>query len=197
VTAPDPYRDHGLEPTTEEEIRAARVGGPPSPGRVVLVDYDPGWPAAFARESERVRAALGEEALAVEHVGSTSVPGLAAKNVIDILVVVPDSADEPVYVPPLEAAGYPLHIRERGWYEHRMLRGRDPRVNLHVFSHGCPEIERMLRFRDWLRAHREDRDRYERTKRALAAREWKYTQHYADAKTEVVEAILAKARAGD
>ena len=131
----------------------------------------------------------------MEHVGSTSVPGLAAKPIIDISLAVADSADEQAYVPALEAAGYFLRIREPDWFEHRGFGRRDARVNLHVFSAGCAEIDRMLRFRDRLRRDDADRELYERTKRELAQRQWKYVQNYADAKSAVVEAILA--RAGD
>jgi GrpB-like predicted nucleotidyltransferase (UPF0157 family) len=86
-----------------------------------------------------------------------------------------------------------LHIREPSWHEHRVLNGPNTDLNLHVFSEGCVEIERMLRFRDHLRRNEADRLLYERTKRALAQRTWKYGQHYADAKTTVVEEILARA----
>jgi len=175
---------------------ASRVdGSPPNSGPVVLVEYDPDWPRLYAHEDARIRAALGDTAVQVEHAGSTSIPGIAAKPVIDIVLVVPDSADEPAYVPALEAAGYRLRIREPDWFEHRVLKDVDPSVNLHVFSPACPEVERMLRFRDHLRRDAADRELYERTKRELAGREWKYVQHYADAKSEVVEAILARALA--
>jgi GrpB-like predicted nucleotidyltransferase (UPF0157 family) len=180
---------------TEEEIRAAWVGEPrPLAGRIVLADYDPAWPRRYRREADRVRAVLGERALEVEHVGSTSVPGLAAKPIIDIVLVVADSADERAYVPALEAAGYVLRIREPDWYQHRVLKGPDTDINLHVFSRGCPEGQRMLAFRDRLRANRSDRERYERAKRELAERDWKFVQNYADAKTAVVEEIVARAR---
>jgi GrpB-like predicted nucleotidyltransferase (UPF0157 family) len=159
---------------------------------IELLDYDPAWPRLYDGEAERIRAALGERVLGLEHAGSTSVPGLAAKPIIDIVLTVPDSADEDAYVPPLEAAGYELTIRERDWHEHRLLKGTDPSVNLHVFSDKCPEIARMTAFRDHLRANPADRDLYERTKRDLAQRTWTYTQDYADAKSEVVEDILAR-----
>ena len=106
----------------------------------------------------------------LDHVGSTSVPGLAAKPLIDIDLVVADTTDESAYVPKLEAIGYVLRVREPDWFEHRMLRGHDPPVNLHVFPPGCEEVERMLVFRDHLRSNAEDRELYERTKRELAAR---------------------------
>ena len=162
-------------------------------GRIILVEYDPAWPALFEREATRVRAVLGAQVRLLEHVGSTSVPGLMAKPIVDMLLAVPDSADEAAYVPPMDRAGYILRIREPDWHQHRLFKGPDTNINLHVFSEGSSEIERMLRFRDWLRSHLEDRDLYLSTKRELAQRTWKYTQNYADAKSEVVEQILARA----
>src|SRR3954453_11422445 len=162
-------------------------------GGVVLREYDPRWPQQFRREAERIRTALGKHVVQLEHVGSTSVPGLVAKPRIDMLLVVADSADEPAYVPALEAVGYRLRIREPNWYEHRLFKGPDVDVNVHVFSAGCAEIERMLRFRDRLRANRADRELYAATKRELAARRWRHMQQYADAKTSVVEEILRRA----
>jgi GrpB-like predicted nucleotidyltransferase (UPF0157 family) len=178
----------------EAELRAVTIGELRTvSGPIELVDYDPAWPGLFVREEERIRTALGERAVLVEHTGSTSVPGLAAKPIIDMTLAVPDSADEDAYLPALEAAGYVLRIREPEWYEHRVFKGPDTNVNLHVFSEGCPEIDRMLRFRDRIREHEGDRELYERTKRELAAKEWKYVQDYADAKTVVVEEILVRA----
>jgi GrpB-like predicted nucleotidyltransferase (UPF0157 family) len=162
-------------------------------GPIVLVEYDPKWVLRFEREAHRIRAALGRRALLLEHAGSTSVPGLVAKPIIDIVLAVPDSSNEDDYVPALEAEGYRLRIREPDWYEHRMLRKTDPSVNLHVFSADCPEIDRMLAFRDHLRTNEADHQLYERTKRELAAREWAYVQDYADAKSDVVEEIIARA----
>jgi GrpB-like predicted nucleotidyltransferase (UPF0157 family) len=176
-------------------MRAARIGGlRPLNGPILLVDYDPAWPSLYLREAERVRSVLGGRALQIEHVGSTSVPKLAAKPIIDMVLVVSNSADENAYVSSMEAAGYLLRIREPDWLEHRLFKGPDTNINLHVFSRGCPEIERMTLFRDWLRSNDADRELYERTKRELAQREWKYVQHYADAKTSVVEEIISRAR---
>jgi GrpB-like predicted nucleotidyltransferase (UPF0157 family) len=186
------FRDH--TPLTEEQIRAHTIDQLlPLSSKIQIVEYDPRWPDLFRREGDRIRATLGDCARLIEHVGSTSVPGLPAKPVIDIVLVVVNSADEAAYVPPLEAAGYVLRIREADWFEHRMFNGPDTDVNLHVFSAGCREIDRMLRFRDWLRQHTADRDLYARTKRALAKEDWKYVQNYADAKTAVVEEILGRA----
>jgi GrpB-like predicted nucleotidyltransferase (UPF0157 family) len=179
----------------DEQILAASVGEPPPQYReVVLEEYDPVWPQWFERAEWQIRGALGDSVLELDHVGSTSVPGLASKPLIDINLVVADTTDEDAYVPKLEASGYVLRVREPDWFEHRMLRGQDPPVNLHVFPPGCEEVERMLVFRDRLRSNAEDRELYERTKRELAAKEWKYAQNYADAKSEVVQQILERAK---
>jgi GrpB-like predicted nucleotidyltransferase (UPF0157 family) len=178
----------------EEQLKAVSVGGPPPTYQpIVVADYDPEWPRWFARAGEQIRRALGDKVLQLDHVGSTSVPGLPAKPLIDINLVVADTTDEAAYVPPLEAIGYELRVREPDWYEHRLLRGQDPPVNLHVFPDGCEEVERMLLLRDWLRTHDGDRDLYARAKRDLAQQEWKYVQNYADAKTEVIQEILGRA----
>ncbi|HEY0698681.1 MAG TPA: GrpB family protein [Micromonospora sp.] len=182
--------------TDDEQLQKAHVKPlVPHNAPITLSDHDPAWPILFEREAERIRAALGGRALRVEHVGSTSVPGLAAKPIIDILLVVADSADEPSYAPALEAVGYTLKIREPDWLEHRLFKGPDTDVNLHVFSQGEHEIDRMLAFRDRLRCHDDERERYERTKRELARRTWRHVQHYANAKSTVVEEIIRRALA--
>jgi GrpB-like predicted nucleotidyltransferase (UPF0157 family) len=162
-------------------------------GPIRLVEPDPEWAAQYAQQKERIQAALGPRALQVEHVGSTSVPGLAAKPVIDIVLVVTNSADEAGYLPDLEAAGL-LQFREPDWYQHRFLRDHDPDVQVHVFSIECPEVERMLLFRDRLRSRSDERELYQRTKRELAARRWDYIQDYADAKSTVIEEIISRAK---
>lgn len=179
---------------SDEELAAAHV----TPleqlnSQIYLARYDSEWPRLFEREAARIRAALGDEALVLEHVGSTSIPELSAKPRIDMVLGVADSADEAAYVPPMEAAGYILSIREADWHEHRLFKGPDTDINLHVFTIGCAEIDRMCRFRDHLRANRAELLLYERTKQDLAGRTWKYTQHYADAKSQVVEGILMRA----
>jgi len=183
----------GSTPRTDEEIGAYTIGeSKPLADRIVILEYDPQWPAWFTREAVRIRSVLQDRALRLEHAGSTSVPGLAAKPVIDVVLAVEDSADEAAYAPDLQAAGYVLRIRETGWYEHRLFKGPDTDVNLHVFSFGCPEIDRMLAFRDWLRGNPSDRERYARAKQALAEQEWRHVQHYADAKTAVISEIFAR-----
>lgn len=178
----------------DQELARVTIGPvKPLDGPIELVEYDPGWPLLYEREEERIRATLGPTAVRIEHAGSTSVPGLPAKPVIDILLEVPDSASEKHYVPALEGAGYRLRIREPEWFEHRLFKGPDTNVNLHVFTAGCEEVRRMLAFRDRLRKNEADRELYAGAKRDLAAREWKHVQQYADAKTHVVHEILARA----
>ncbi len=183
------------KPLTKEQLQAAHVGELEQHNNTIyLADYDPDWPQLFEREAKRIRAALGDNIVLLEHVGSTSIPGLSAKPKIDILLVVKDSSDESTYVPALETAGYTLHIREPEWHQHRLFKGPDTDINLHVFSVGSSEIERMLLFRDYLRNNKDELELYQNTKRELARRNWKYVQNYADAKSEVVEKILIRAR---
>jgi GrpB-like predicted nucleotidyltransferase (UPF0157 family) len=180
--------------TAEIRIRAATIGEPERlSGGVDLHPYDDNWPRHYEAEARRVVRVLGDRALRLEHVGSTSVPGLIAKPVIDMLLVVADSSDEACYVPEMEQAGYVLRIREPEWYEHRLFKGPRVNINLHVFSGGCQEIDRMLDFRDRLRGDVADRELYQRTKLELAARQWNYMQEYADAKSAVVGAVIARA----
>ncbi|MBV9337300.1 MAG: GrpB family protein [Solirubrobacterales bacterium] len=179
-----------------DEFEKGLIGGArPLSGPIQLHDYDSRWPDRYAEHAARLRSALGERAVRMEHVGSTSVAGLAAKPIVDIVLEVPDSADEPAYAGDLEAVGYVLRIREPDWFEHRFFYTPGKDVHLHVFSAGCSETDRMVRFRDWLRRNAADRELYVRTKRELAARDWKYGQQYADAKTEVVAQIMTRAMA--
>jgi GrpB-like predicted nucleotidyltransferase (UPF0157 family) len=180
--------------TTKSQLDACTIGGArPHGGAIQLSDYDAAWPVLFAREATRIQGILCDRAISIEHVGSTSVPGLAAKPIIDIVLEVHDSAAEIGYVPAFESGGYQLRIREPQWWQHRMLKGPDTDINLHVFTVGCPEVTRMLRFRDHLRANAADRQLYEAAKRQLASRHWQYVQHYADAKTDVIHEIMRRA----
>ena len=180
---------------SEAYLRAHTVGDlKPLSGLITIVDYDPNWPQLFDREALRIRTALGTRALRIEHTGSTAVPGLPAKPIIDITLEVQNSAAEGDYLPALEHVGYNLRIREPEWHEHRMLKGANPAVNLHVFSAACPETDRMLLFRDHLRLNPADRNLYASTKRQLAQQPWKYTQNYADAKSQIIEEIVSRAK---
>ena len=180
----------------DEALATVVVGGAqPLTAPIQIHDYDPAWPQLYAREADRIRRVLGDRMVRLEHVGSTSVPGLPAKPIIDMVLEVPDAADELAYVPALEEAGYLVRIREPDWFEHRVFKGPDTNVNLHTFSAGCPETDRMLLFCDWLRANAADRDRYAAAKRELVARDWKYVQQYADAQSDIVAEIMARAQA--
>ena len=191
-------RENERAALSEDYLREHTVGElTPRSAPIQIVDYDSTWPNRFQVEAEKIRTALGERALSIEHVGSTSVADLPAKPIIDIVLVVADSAREADYAAALEGTGYRLRIREAGWHEHRMFKGPGNSVNLHVFSSGCPEIERLLRFRDWLRTNKEDRELYARSKRALAEQVWKYTQNYADAKSAIIGEIMSRTRQGE
>lgn len=158
--------------------------------QIYLEDYQDNWPLLFQREKERIQNLVKENVCMIEHIGSTSVPGLCAKPILDILLVVEDSANEESYLTVLCEHGYVLRIREPEFEEHRMLKGPDTDINLHVFSQGSIEIEKYLSFRDYLREHQDACDLYAQTKRMLAKKTWKYIQNYADAKTDVVQSIL-------
>jgi GrpB-like predicted nucleotidyltransferase (UPF0157 family)/GNAT superfamily N-acetyltransferase len=163
-------------------------------GVVSIREYDPRWPERYEAEAARMRPAFDGLPVEIHHVGSTSVPGLPAKPILDIALLVPDSADEARYAPRLEQLGYRFTLREADWFEHRLFNRDWPRVNLHVFSLGCDEAVRMIRFRDHLRRDTGDRELYLRAKRELAAREWAIVQDYADAKTSVVADIMTRVR---
>jgi GrpB-like predicted nucleotidyltransferase (UPF0157 family) len=146
-----------MDPSDAEQAGIDRI---PAPGPVSVVEPDPGWPQMYALVADRIRRALGTSIVELDHVGSTSVPGLPAKPVIDIDLIVDDSSEESAYVPALEAVGFRLVIREPGWHEHRVLTTDSPRTNLHVFSPDCPEVIRHRMFRDWLSSHPDDLARY-------------------------------------
>ncbi|UZN03326.1 GrpB family protein [Cellulomonas sp. S1-8] len=164
VSAEEIVRHHPDDPDGAEWLV------PSPPADVVIVEYDTRWPAAYEALADLVREALGDAVLALEHVGSTSVPGLAAKSIVDLDLTVADSTDEPSYVPALETAGFTLVLRERGWHEHRLLVSDTPQANLHVWSPDSPEAVRHVLLRDWLREHPEDREAYAAAKRSAADR---------------------------
>ena len=180
---------------TTEEALIQRTIGPPKrlTGPIPIHDYDPRWPAMYAHEETRISSALGPVALAVQHVGSTAVPGLAAKFMIDIDLIVADPTDESLYVPALEKAGYVLRIREPAWYEHRLFKSYEPEVNLHVFGPDCDEYLRHMILRDWLRAHPDDRDLYAAEKRRIARQSLTFMAQYSDQKSTVILEILQRA----
>lgn len=167
------------------------IGGR-EPAAITLVDYDQRWPQRFQDTAERVRQALREQALAVEHIGSTAVPWLAAKPIVDVLLTVADVTAEGAYVPRLESVGLELRVREP---KHRMLRTPARDVHLHVYESDSPEVRDYLDLRDWLRVDAGDRELYGATKRRLAQKQWDDMNEYADAKTDVIRDVLTRARA--
>lgn len=178
----------------EKPLETGLIGGVEKRD-IKIVGYNSDWPNMFAKHAKDIAAALGGSLLRIEHIGSTSVPALAAKPVVDILAVVPDSANESAYLPQLEAAGYILRVREPDWNEHRMFRTPGKDVHIHIYSAGCPRIRRNLIFRNRLRNNPDDRRRYEQTKRELATKEWPDMNAYAEAKSPVIESIIAAANA--
>ena len=171
-------------------LDAVLIGGR-EPANIVVSDYDVAWPARFQALADRVKGALGDQVRRLEHIGSTSVPGLAAKPIIDMLLIVDDVEDEAAFVPPLESAGFELRVREP---DHRMFRTPQRDMHLHVYAPGRAEERDYLDLRDWLRVSTEDRTRYETVKRHLAQQHWDDMNDYADAKTDVVLDILTRAR---
>ena len=182
-------RFHG----TPEQHAVAMVGEPPTRwAAVVIEDYDPGWADRFAAARAGLREVLGGPVPRVEHVGSTSVPGLPAKPVIDIDLLIEDTADESRYVPALETLGYRLLLREPWWHGHRMLISAAEDVHLHVWPRDAPEPVRHRLFRDWLRSHPEDLELYAATKRRLARETEHSPGDYSLAKNDVIDDIYAR-----
>jgi GrpB-like predicted nucleotidyltransferase (UPF0157 family) len=158
-------RRHDSRPDADSWV----AGYTQAPYRIEVSEYDEQWPVDFERIANLIRAALGDRVLELHHVGSTSVPGLPAKPVIDVDLVVADPADEASYVPALEAAGFVHTVREPWWHEHRLLTYAAPRTHLHVFGPDCPEVVRHAMFRHWLLDHPDDFALYLAAKRAAAA----------------------------
>lgn len=177
--------DHHLDEVLDQVLIGGRERR-----RIVIAEYDPEWPRRFEAERRRISDALGGEAIRIEHIGSTSVPGLGAKPIVDVLVTVREADDELALLPALEKVGYELRVREPG---HRMFRTPERDVHVHVLSDSDPEVDRHLRFRERLRASGEDRRAYEALKRRLATREWSDMNYYAEAKTDLITSILSRA----
>lgn len=175
----------------DDETLSAKLVRGLVPTRVTLVDYDPAWPELFERRAAELRRALGDRVRLVEHIGSTSVPGLVAKPIVDIVLGIDDPDDERAYLPDLEQLGYDLRVREP---RHRALRIGDPDepVNLHCYPPDHAEVRRYLAFRDRLRADESDRERYAAVKRELARRQWRDINYYAEAKSPVIDEIIAR-----
>jgi len=183
------------EPPVPEGADPYVNGAGPSPGIAVVPPRDE-WPELFEALAARIRAALGWRALAVEHVGSTSVPHLSAKPAIDIDLIVADPDREEDYLPALEQQGFVLRVREPWWFGHRMLALQDPACHLHVFGPDSPEPVKHRIFRDWLRANPGDRELYESVKlraSAEAAAAGEHSMQYNARKESVIREIYDRA----
>ncbi len=179
------------KPRRPDVTKAELIGGIEK-RRLTLVEYDSNWPFIFDEQLVRIQRALGRQALSIEHIGSTSVPGLAAKPIIDILATVADITAEEDYLNPLLKAGYELRVREPG---HRMVRTPTRDVQVHLLEACHPSVDAYLQLRSWLRNEPADRELYARTKRELLTHDWTDMNAYAAAKTEVIEGMLSRARA--
>jgi len=176
------------------DVTTVDIVGGPEPLTLALHEYDARWVDAYRDQEQRISDALGEVGAdaTIEHIGSTSVPGLAAKPIIDIVVAVADITAEEDYLDALLAAGYVLRVREP---RHRLVRTPARDVHVHIYQVGDTAIDRYLVLRDHLRTDAADRALYESTKRALLTRRWDDMNDYSDAKTEIILAIRARAEA--
>ena len=179
-----------MKSEADASLDAVLIGGREERA-IVIVDYDPSRAQRFEAVAQTIRDAAGEKAVSVEHIGSTAVPGLAAKPIIDVLLTVTDVEDEAAYVPGLEEAGFVLRVREAG---HRMLRTPAKDVHVHVFHPENDAVPKYRDLRDWLRVDGTDRALYADTKKLLARQRWSDMNDYADAKTDVISQILAHAK---
>lgn len=193
-----------MTPTPEEIVReyyddpalVERVAHRTTPSKMEVVEPNPAWPQTFAALKALIVDALGPTAVVVEHTGSTSVPGLPAKDVIDIDLTVPDPTDEAAYVARLEAAGFHFILREPAWHQHRFFCRYEPTANLHVFGPDAAEPVRHRIFRDWLRSHPDDKELYAETKRGAmreSSQSGENMMQYTGRKDAVVRGILQKA----
>lgn len=198
--------DRILPDEAEVERRVARIYGLVESGEMELVGMGGGgavqlappaaeWPARFEDVRARLAAALGDAAVRIDHVGSTSVPGIAAKPIIDVQLSVRDLSDEASYVPQIEALGWPLRTRELS-REHMYFRdpvGVPRRVQIHVCQAGSQWERDHLLFRDYLRAHPERARGYEAVKQAAKERYGHDRVIYTEAKGPFIEETLALA----
>jgi GrpB-like predicted nucleotidyltransferase (UPF0157 family) len=157
--------------------------------RIEIVAYDPRWPVLFEAEHAQIVAALGDMIDHLEHIGSTSVPGLAAKPIIDLLATVSHLDTPEVYAERLAGLGYAFFSVLGTADRYTFGKGIPHTHHLHIVAHGGEEHERLIAFRDYLRAHPETTQRYEALKRSLAERYRNNRQAYSQAKTEFIQSI--------
>jgi len=174
------------------DVTTVELVGGPEPLDFQLQDHDGRWATGYLEQRRRILRALAGQTIEVEHIGSTSVPGLASKPILDIVVVVPDITAEENYLDGLLQSGYQLRTREPG---HRLVRTPERDVQVHIYEHGDLAVSDYLLLRDHLRSDATDRALYENVKRALMAQHWDDTNDYANAKNDVIAAIKERARA--
>jgi GrpB-like predicted nucleotidyltransferase (UPF0157 family) len=188
-----PWKDDRVTKTTKPrrpDVDDVYLVGGTEKRDLEVVRYNSEWPDTFAEHQQRLQRALHAVAVDIEHIGSTSVTGLAAKPIIDIMVAVDDITAEEDYLDAVLAAGYLLRVREPG---HRLVRTPNRDVHIHIYEKGDQAITNYLLFRDRLRLDSDDRALYARTKEALIRQGFEDMNAYSDAKTEVVAAIMARA----
>lgn len=179
-------------PKRRRNVTTVDIVGGPEVLKLELQDYNDQWASIYLDHRTRILDAITAIDIEIEHIGSTSVRGLAAKPIIDIVVAVDDIAAEEDYLEALLSAGYALRVREPG---HRLVRTPARDVHVHIFESGDPAVAEYLVFRDHLRSNAQDRALYEATKRTLLSRQWDDMNDYADAKTDVILAIKERAKA--
>jgi GrpB-like predicted nucleotidyltransferase (UPF0157 family) len=179
-----------IDEERDAHLDSVLIGGR-EPVTVVVQDPDPGWPVRFSAVRDLLEASLGGRALAIEHVGSTAVPGLAAKPIIDVLLTVADVEDEGAYAPALESAGLVLRVREPG---HRMFRFPEKDVHVHVHRPDDPAVTDLLDLRTDSGGRARTEPCTPRRSGRWPGREWPDMDHYADAKSAVIAEILSRAR---
>ena len=171
------------------------------PRTLVIVDYDPAWVEMFEAEKTRILGVIGDKILAIEHIGSTSVPGLGAKPIIDILIGLRDLSDAALCIAPVESLGYDYitkfeNIMPFRRYFRKVRSDGEHTHHIHMVAISHDFWTRHLLFRDYLRTHPDDAAAYEKVKRELASQFTGETVNdYADAKSEIINAIMEKARA--
>jgi len=164
---------------------------------VIIVDYDPRWPILYEDEKDRIRGIIGHKVLAIEHIGSTAVPGLGAKPIVDIMACVRGSSDADECVPILRNIGYDDVTPQEGnpdWYYCLGKGTHNMGYHLHLMRYMSDFSRKHILFREYLRAHPDAAQQYLELKRGMAARYGSDRVAYTESKTSFVESVVARAR---
>lgn len=188
-----------LAPSEEKPELVERIAFRTIKPPITILKPNPEWPQRFEEVKERIEKALGTFILDIAHAGSTSVPGLPAKDIIDVDLTLKDATDEASYVKPLEEAGFRFLLREPQWLQHRFFVENWPKayhVNLHVWGPDSPEVVRHRIFRDWLRKTPADLELYAKVKYEAAeqtAVAGDSMVEYTQRKEKTIQEILGRA----